>query len=331
MARSELLLKLVRAGSQGDQEQIQRIVEAIAAEERAKDHNLLADKLLAQLQLDNGCRLRDEHQASNTSFSKFLAETIPKRRMEDLILPADVEQVIRELIAEQRRADNLRSFNLEPRHRVLLTGPPGNGKTSLAEALADALCVPLLAVQYDAVIESYLGETAQRIGKVFEEVRLRPCVLFFDEFDAVGKERGDRHETGEIKRVVSSLLLQIDALPSDVVVVAATNHPELLDRAVWRRFQVCVSLPPPTPQQIGEWFERFKQQHGLALGLSSRSLGQQLQGLSFSEVEDFGLDILRAVALNQADDDTKTVVESRLRHRKQRFDLEQSIGVASNL
>src|SRR3712207_6872521 len=95
------------------------------------------------------------------------------------------------------------------------------------------------------MIGSYLGETAGRLKRVFEYARTTPCVLFFDEFDTIGKERGDVHETGEIKRVVSSLLLQIDALPSYVTVVVASNHPELLDRAVWRRFQLRLYLPPP--------------------------------------------------------------------------------------
>ena len=133
--------------------------------------------------------------------------------------------------------------------------------------MAYALNVPLLLVRYEAVIGSYLGETAQRISHLFEQVGSRRCVLFFDEFDAVGKERGDLHETGEIKRVVSSLLLQIDSLPSYVVAVAATNHPELLDRAVWRRFQVRLELPAPSTEQIGAWFRDFEKRHGVKLGI----------------------------------------------------------------
>ena len=133
----------------------------------------------------------------------------------------------------------MRSHGLQPRHRVLLAGPPGNGKTALAEAIAEALALPFLIVRYEALIGSFLGETAQRLAQLFAFARTLPCVLFFDEFDVVGKERGDAHETGEIKRVVSNLLLQIDALPSHVIAVAATNHSELLDSAVWRRFQNC--------------------------------------------------------------------------------------------
>ena len=139
----------------------------------------------------------------------------------------------------------------------------------------------------------------------------------------MGKERGDVHETGEIKRVVSSLLLQIDALPSYVVAVAASNHPELLDRAVWRRFQIRLALPAPNQGQIEEWFRRFEKRHGQPLGLSPRSLAQRLRGLSFSEVEDFGTDVLRRIVLERPDADIRGIVECRLRELTRRFTLNQ--------
>ena len=329
MARADLLLKLVQAGSRGEQTQFRKTVEALAAEERAKKHTILADRLLAQMQ-SNGYRADRSTSPPTTRAGPLVTEVMPTRDLENMILPAEAEANIRDLVEEQARADLLRSYNLEPRNRVLLVGPPGNGKTTLAEAIANALSVPLMVVRYEAIIGSYLGETAQRIGQVFEHARSRHCVLFFDEFDVVGKERGDLHETGEIKRVVSSLLLQIDALPSYVVVVTASNHPELLDRAVWRRFQIRLDLPQPTQGQIEEWFKRFQQRTGHPLGLSPRSLAQRLRGLSFAEVEDFGTDVLRRIVLDQPDADSKDIVERRLRHWKKRFTLNQSSGDRAN-
>jgi SpoVK/Ycf46/Vps4 family AAA+-type ATPase len=192
----------------------------------------------------------------------------------------------------------LRSHGIEPRHRVLLIGPPGNGKTSLAEALAYELSLPLYVVRYDTVIGSYLGETATRLRKVFDYARTTPCVLFFDEFDSIGKERGDIHETGEIKRVVSSLLLQMDDLPSYTVIVAATNHPELLDRAVWRRFQIQLTLGLPDKAQIAIWVERFSKRFQEPLGVSQNTFHQILNGENFAKIEQFGLDIQRQWILN---------------------------------
>ena len=189
MARADLILSLVRAGTRGNHAQFQKTVEALAADERAKKHTILADRLLAQLRAsDNGHSRLPTPSSTRPIVGPLVTEVAPVRRLEDMVLPTEAEEVIRELVEEQHRADLLRSYNLEPRHRVLLAGPPGNGKTSLAEAIADALSLPLIVVRYEAIIGSYLGETAQRIGQLFEYARSRHCVLFFDEFDSVGKE-----------------------------------------------------------------------------------------------------------------------------------------------
>ncbi len=318
MARADLILNLVKASVRSDHAQFQKTVEALAADERAKKHGVLADRLMAQLQ--ENAKLRSIVPSLARAIpDNLVAEITPNRQIEDLILPKEVEESIRDLIEEQNRADLLRSFNLEPRNRVLLAGPPGNGKTSLAEAIAYSLSAPLLVVRYESIIGSYLGETANRIAQVFEYARSRQCVLFFDEFDVVGKERGDIHETGEIKRVVSSLLLQIDALPSYVIVVTASNHPELLDRAVWRRFQIRLLLPPPLQSQIEEWFRRFEVRLERALDYSPRVLAQKLKGLSFAEIEDFGSDVLRKIALSQPDSNVGKIFSQCLGHLKKRF------------
>lgn len=229
----------------------------------------------------------------------------------------------RELVEEQHRRDILRSYGLEPRNRVLLSGPPGNGKTSLAEAIAAQLLVPLFVVRYEAVIGSFLGETSGRLKKLFDFVRTHQCVLFFDEFDTLGKERGDVHETGEIKRVVSSLLLQIDALPSHVVVVTATNHAELLDRAVWRRFQLRLSLPAPTLAQKEEWFTRFQARLDVPLGLSPKTLAAKIPASSFSDLEQFCEDVQRRYVLSLPDANPKRIVTERLKQWQARFAISQ--------
>lgn len=318
MARADLLTNLVRAGTRGDQVLFRRTVEALIAEERTKQHHVLADRLEQYLG-SNGHTQGGRLSVLDDRTQSLFYELTPIRQLEDLVLSSDVQQVCQEVVEEHHRSDLLRSFNLEPRHRILLAGPPGNGKTSLAEALATALMVPMLVVRYEGIIACYLGETAVRVKSLFDHVRTRRCVLFLDEFDTLGKERGDIHETGEIKRVVSSLLLQVDAIPSHVVVVTATNHPEFLDRAVWRRFQVRLLLPAPGKAQLVEWLVRFQKRLAFALGHSLDALADKLAGLSFAEVEEFGSDIQRRLVLDQNKSDPSKVVNDRLHQLRTRF------------
>lgn len=311
MPRVDLILNLARAGSQGDQLGVRRTLEAMVADERGRQHHVVAEQLSEVLSLSQRVAAPTKGAPIESAGSSLL-EIVPRRTLGDMVLPAPARQAIEELVEEQHRADILRSHGLEPRNRVLLIGAPGNGKTSLAEAIAGELSLPLLVVKYESVIGSYLGETALRLARMFEQVRARRCVLFFDEFDAIGKERGDKHETGEIKRVVSSLLLNVDGLPSYVVTVAATNHAELLDRAIWRRFQLRLDLPPPNMAGILEWLSRFEKNSRLPLGVANRAAAQQLKGLSFAELDELCGDILRRVALAGPAADFRKIVRSRL-------------------
>lgn len=320
MSRADLVVQLAEAGAQNDHAKLERTVAALVAEARAKQHHTLADRLSKAL----GAVAPPSRQAPRAVGGTFLPERVrdlvierPARRsIDDLVLPPEVESQARELIEEQHEADRLRANSLEPRHRVMLAGPPGNGKTTLAEAIAFALGVPFLTIRYDAVIDSYLGETSARLKRVFEFARSTPCVLFLDEFDALGKERGDIHETGEIKRVVSSLLLQMDDLPSYTVIVCASNHPELLDRAVWRRFQLRLELPMPTRADFRRWLEHVGADRK-ALGMDPAVLARDLEGSSYAEAEEFLLDVKRKIVL--AKGTPKSIVSQQLKTWKKRF------------
>jgi AAA+ superfamily predicted ATPase len=308
MARSDLLIKLVKAGWQGDRQDFKKIVDAIVAEERAKRHDVLANNLSDALK--NGNNGIKAPTVVDERVNNLLFETTPSRSFAELVLPDNIITVCNELVEEHSRGELLRSYNLEPRNKILLQGPPGNGKTSLAEAIATALMVPFFVIRYEGVIGTYLGETAVRLRKLFDYACTRKCVLFFDEFDTLGKERGDLHETGEIKRVVSSLLMQIDSLPSYVVVITATNHPELLDRAVWRRFQVRLNLPKPNPNSIDKWLDRFEEQLEQPSGYTHEYLAKQLKGASFAELEEFWLMVKRRFVLSLPNAEVKSIVNN---------------------
>ncbi len=278
-------------------------------------HHSLANKLdsLLHSQVNQKKINFDEMSDAQRKVSHLLHVENPRTRLNELFIEDDVREVFLELVEEQHRVETLRANGLEPRNRILLVGSPGNGKTSLAHAFSDALMFPLYTARYEGIIGSYLGETTQRLQTLFEFVSRAPCVLFFDEFDSIGKERGDVHETGEIKRVVSSLLLQIDRLPSHVVVVTATNHHDLLDRAVWRRFQVQLELNPPSGQLRAKWFSVLESRVGKSFGLSAAGLSRAIGSVSYSEMEEFGASILRRLCLNGAGEDIEGVVRRCLR------------------
>jgi SpoVK/Ycf46/Vps4 family AAA+-type ATPase len=318
MARSDLLVSLVKAGTVGDKRGFRTAAEAIIAEERAKHHNILADQLTNLIQ-PNGSRpgngiiaMASVQQEPSPRGKEFVAEIVPRRRLDDLILPAVVRRAVDELVEEHQRADVLRAHGVEPRHRVLLVGAPGTGKTTLAEAIAESASVPLFVVRYESMIGSYLGETAARLKRVFDYARTTPCVLFFDEFDAIGKERGDIHETGEIKRVVTSLLMQVDELPSYTIIAAATNHPELLDRASWRRFQLRLPLPLPDSGALTRYIQAFSQRFPEPLGHAPATIARRLGRMSYAEVEQFCLDVLRRSVLAMGQESLKVIVADQL-------------------
>lgn len=281
-----------------DREALQRAMKAIIAETQRNAGQALLPGMgkpaLARPQVALA------HAPLPDRIAELVYEIAPARQLKDLVLAPEVVDEVQEFIHEYSNAALLREHSLEPRHKLLLVGPPGNGKTSLAEAIARELGLPLLLVRYDAIVDSFLGETSSRIRRLMDYAATNPCVLFFDEFDAIGKERNDPQETGEIKRVVGTLLMQVDRLPSHAVVICATNHPELLDRAVDRRFQFKLEIGRPGPVELALWFDRFEKTlgHGRA-GITAAQFASQMAGENMSGVEAFVQNVKRKLVLSK--------------------------------
>ena len=329
MARADLLIRLMKSGSNVDQIAFQKAAEDLIAEENRKGHRVLAERMRKALRPSYNSNRPVNPAVSNDRpdgnpqvlkpRSELFYEITPERRLESLFLPPGVKDQILDVVEEQHRSDLLHSYNLKARHRLLFAGAPGNGKTTLAETLAFELMYPLIVIRYESLIGSYLGETSSRIKNILEYARTLRCVLFFDEFETLGKERGDTRETGEIKRIVSSLLLQTDALPDYVVLVAASNHPELLDRAVWRRFQVKVELPSPSRKQLTIFIDSVAKRCEINFGYATETLAKALQGSSYAEAEQFCLDIVRHAILSHQNKDAREITERRLLQWKKRL------------
>ena len=241
----------------------------------------------------------------------------PKRTLDSLVLAENIRATLDGIVRENRQGDVLRSYGLRPASKILFCGPPGCGKTVAAESLAQALYLPLVLVRFDAIVSSYLGETAANLCKVFEFVRTRPMVALFDEFDAIGKSRTAEEEHGELKRVVNSFLQMLDRFRGETLLVAATNHQGLLDSALWRRFDEIVFFDRPDVGAIREVLVRNTLQVGLEQGVDIESLSRDLCGMSHADIERVALDAAKASILaNRQPIDAETLSASARNQRR---------------
>ena len=304
----ELVSKLIQSFMSGDRESFRLAAEKYVAEERRKNHHILAREI-EKLLLNGAATV-----ASTKTFSLIgtqvsdlprdkergivLVEVLePKRTLESLVLSQNIQHTLDTIIQENRKADILRSYGLRPASKILFCGPPGCGKTVAAEAVAQSLYLPLVLVRFDAIVSSYLGETAANLRKVFDFVRTRPMVALFDEFDAIGKSRTAEEEHGELKRVVNSFLQMLDGFRGETLLIAATNHQGMLDSALWRRFDEIVFFDRPNSEAIREVLLRNMKQLGLEQGVDLKSLSLDLSGLSHADIERVAIDAIKTSIL----------------------------------
>jgi SpoVK/Ycf46/Vps4 family AAA+-type ATPase len=253
-----------------------------------------------------------------------LVEVIePSRSLDDLVLASDTRQILDRILAENRRADLLYSHGLRPANKIIFCGPPGCGKTVAAEAVAQGLYLPLVLVRFDAVVSSYLGETAANLRKVFDFATTRPMVMLFDEFDAIGKSRTAEEEHGELKRVVNSFLQMLDGFKGEAVMIAATNHQGLLDVALWRRFDEAVYFDKPDYRAIQELLIRNLRQTGISKAIRVESTAKTLVGMSHADVERIAKDAVKQTIIEGRTEVQPDILEQAISRQRERIRLTQ--------
>ena len=319
------MLDLAKAAAGDERGKVGTAVRAIAdaASERGEDR--FADRLYKLARITGTASNNGNHRGA-----KHVITTQGSHRLDELWLDTHVRRTASQLVAEQRVADRLEDAGLTPRHKVLLTGPPGNGKTALASAIARELERPLHHLSYETPIGSLLGQTGSNLRHVFEFAHSDPCVLFLDEVEAIAKERDMREELGEMKRVVAGLLLQLDAPPPHTVVVAATNHPEMLDRATWRRFDTRLTIAAPPQDRLVKFIESCCARHAATAGMDGRRIAAALAVGSYAEGEDLSVELQRTLMLSSGREPGAVLdeaVETR-RHepRRQKDKAEEHAG-----
>jgi SpoVK/Ycf46/Vps4 family AAA+-type ATPase len=304
MASGELLKKLFKSYKQRDGEGFYAAAMQIVAEEQDKNHNLLARELRGILENGsgrpaNGTGLRsweslprDRERGSN-----LLEVRSSERYLADIVLRPEVAEQVRTVLSEYRATSLLSTHGLQPRRRLLFCGPPGCGKTLCAEVMAGELGLPLVYTRFDAVISSFLGETSANLRQVFEFSSRGNWVVFFDEFDAIGKSRDDITEHGELKRVVNTFLQLLDSFHADSILIAATNHEGLLDNALWRRFDDIIYFDLPPETQIPDLIQmKLRGFHHTTL--NPEAWVQQLSGWSHADIERVCLESMKMALLS---------------------------------
>jgi len=257
MANGKILRQLIKAGASGDAAAFRRASEAVIKEERQKQHHLLANDLEQilygeQLALSTA-RMKNfplDIPVDKERGLPLLEIRQPQRSLEEIVLPNLSIEAIEELLEEHRRQDVLHTYGMQPSGKVIFYGPPGCGKTLAAESIAFELDQLLAVVRLDTLISSYLGETAANLRKIFDFIATNRLIILFDEFDAIGKERSDSGEHGELRRLVNAVLQMMDTYQGKSLILAATNHEKILDSAIWRRFDETIEFPLPNSSQL---------------------------------------------------------------------------------
>ncbi len=256
MPTADQVKALVKSHAEGDEQRFYSVALQVAAQAARQGHGKFAQELRDVIdraraegfQAIGGQRVRPVPMVQpRGELAGLLTAAYPKTRLSDMALEDGVRGRIERVLTEQRQRSHLQSHGLRPQRRLLLVGPPGTGKTMTAAVFAGELSLPLFGIQLHSLITKYLGETAAKLRLIFDAISETRAVYLFDEFDALGTDRASRNEVGEIRRVLNSFLQFIEHDDSDSIIVAATNHPALLDRALLRRFDSVIKYALPTP------------------------------------------------------------------------------------
>jgi SpoVK/Ycf46/Vps4 family AAA+-type ATPase len=332
MTAGNAIRKLIMAHAKGDSESFKTAASEFINEERRKRHHVLADDL--ERILSNGAT---SPKVETLTFLRPFSAELPRDKergallleqyepaysLSEMILDPGARAALERAIQEQRHVDLLASYGLKPLRKILFCGPPGCGKTMAAEALAKELYLPLVLVRFDAVISSYLGETAANLRRVFDFAASRPMVILFDEFDAIGKKRDDVEEHGELKRVVNAFLQMLDSFGGEAITIAATNHEQMLDPALWRRFDEVLVFRQPNQPEITELLERYLRQIG-TFSLDWAASAEALEGSSHADVKRVAEDAIKSALLGDLGKVTQEVLGQAIEKQRGRLQLRQ--------
>lgn len=318
MSQSEQLKALVQSHRDGDDEHFYSVALQLAALEARKGNAKLAEEIK---RLVDASRMRPQatkavalHQPRG-ELAQVLAASYPAQRLADLVADEALSRQLQRVVREQRHLARLSTHGLSPRRKLLLVGPPGTGKTLTASALAGELSLPLFQIRFDALITKFMGESAARLRQVFDAMTATRGVYFFDEFDAIGSHRGQPGDVGEARRILNSFLQMLEQDQSHSLILAATNHPDILDPALLRRFDDVLHYHLPDDAQA-ESLIRARLAGRLPRRFNFTSLRPSSAGLSFAELAKAADDALKESLIQEESTVKAQLLERMLRERQ---------------
>jgi SpoVK/Ycf46/Vps4 family AAA+-type ATPase len=290
MATAEQLKALLKSHADHDDKRFYSIALQVASREARQGHTKLASdiknlveatqKAAGSIPSFKPTPISNQHRGD---LNGLLELTHPSVHIDELVLSDEIRSRLDQVILEQRQKDKLSQFDLKPRRKLLFTGSPGSGKTMSAAVLATELKLPLYTIVLDSLITRFMGETATKLRLIFDHIKQTRAVYLFDEFDAIGTQRGAQNDVGEIRRVLNSFLLFVEQDVSESIILAATNHPELLDKALHRRFDDIIFFEKPGETQIKTIIENRLAAFGIC-DANWSAITDASEGLSAAEI-----------------------------------------------
>lgn len=332
MATANQLRALFKSYGEKDDEHFYSVALQLAAHEARLGHGALAHELRTLIDEARAKRTAARRPPSPVPLATprgdlvgLLSVSYPDVRLEDMIFPEEVHRKLKRVLREQRQQAKLLTHGLPPRSKLLLVGPPGSGKTMSTRALAGDLKLPLFTILLDGLITKFMGETAVKLRLVFDAIRETRGVYLFDEFDAIGSQRTLMNDVGEIRRVLNSFLHFLEEAEPTSLIVAATNHPDLLDPALFRRFDDVVEYSLPTADLAKKAF-KSRLQNLKTEEVDWAAVVQMAEELSYADIVKACEDAAKDAVLS---DVQAVTTESLLRAIKDRRVVKDRLGGAS--
>jgi SpoVK/Ycf46/Vps4 family AAA+-type ATPase len=330
MASADQLKALVRSFIERNDSQFLSVAMQVAAYEARKGHGKLAEELRSlidqaksqQARLSLPDRAPTPIAKPRGELSSLVSVSYPTQHLSAIVVSLDVEEKLNRIVREQRHFSRIREHGLAPRRKLLLVGPPGTGKTLTASVIAGELRLPLCQVRLDALISKFMGETASKLRLIFDATVSTRAVYFFDEFDAIASQRGLGNDVGEIRRVLNSFLQFIEQDESNSLIVAATNHPEILDYAVFRRFDDVIEYQLPDISQVTETL-RSRLGRMSDAAIDWKRLAETAMGLSYADITRAADEAVKDAIIGDRakvvqDDVLRALADRRAIHARQR-------------